>query len=197
MKISLKKCKKGEYGYLDYQHFYSSLRALLVFLVALIIFFAGYLYYGNKENIVTVLSVLTLLPASHMLVLCIMYWRFSTGSEEFYKKASKILDGDCAQFYDSVITIEKGGSYPVNLFVCIEKTLIAYTEIDYGASGIIEKHIKSMLSSNQINGVSVKVFTKEDAFLNRLSELKGKFATDNEIKDVDFQTIALIKALSL
>ena len=83
--VSFKKKIKGEYGYLNYQPFFSTLKTILMFALALLIFAGGYLYYGNKENIVTVLSVLTLLPSCHMLVICIMYWRFSTRSEKIYK----------------------------------------------------------------------------------------------------------------
>ena len=198
MKISFSKCKKGEYGYLNYQHFLSSVKTAAVFLVALAIFFGGYFYYGNKENIVTVLSVLTLLPASHLLVLCIMYWRFSTGSEEFYHKLSDIISADDNVFFDSVITIEKGGSYPVNAFVCIGKSLVGYTDDAKTSTANIEKHFKTMLKNNQISGVSTKIFTDEESFLNRVKDLKEKFDNaSDEIKDTDFKTISLVKALSL
>lgn len=196
--MQIKRCKKGEYGYLNYMHFYSTMRAALVFAVAIIIFGLGYLYFGNKENIVTVVSVLTLLPASHMLVLCIMHWRFSTGDEVIYERVNDILTNDAPVFYDSVLTIDKGSAYQVDVFACLGKSLIGYSKSIGTNSTLIEKHIKTMLKQNQIEGVSVKIFTDIDAYIRRVNDLADKFdVVDAENSKSDYSAIALIKALSL
>lgn len=198
MIFSTKKCLKGEYGYLNYQHFFALLKTLALFILALAIFFGGYLYYGNKENIVTVLSVLTLLPACHMLVIFIMFLRFSTRSERNYKLVKEIISDNTPVFFDSVLTIEKGGSYPVNEFVCLSGNLIGYTDDEKTDTALLEKHIRVMLKNNKIEKVSVKVFDKEDAFLTRLKDIVDSFdKEDDAARDKDLEAIALISAISL
>lgn len=198
MKFSTKKCLKGEYGYLNYQHFFAGLKTLALFALALAIFAGGYLYYGNKENIVTVLSVLTLLPACHMMVIFIMYLRFSTRSVENYNRVASIISDNTPVFYDSVLTIEKGGSYPVNEFVCLAGNMIGYTDDEKTNIPLLEKHIRVMLKNNHIDKVSVKLFDKEDAFLTRLKDVVASFDDEDEnAREKDLEAIALISAISL
>lgn len=196
--ISFQKKIKGEYGYLNYQHFFSTLKTVLMFGLALLIFGAGYLYYGNKENIVTVLSVLTLLPSCHMLVICIMYWRFSTRSEVTYKKVSDIISKDTPVFFDSVLTIEKGGAYPMNVFACVDGCLIGYSDFEKCDAALLEKHLRIMLKNNHIEGANAKIYTDEGSFIKRLRDLVDKEeALSKEEKDRDIEAIALVGAISL
>ena len=196
--ISFQKKIKGEYGYLNYQHFFSTLKTVLMFCLALLIFAAGYIHYGNKENIVTVLSVLTLLPACHMLVLCIMYWRFSTRSEEFYKRVREIISKDTPVFFDSVLTIEKGGSYPMNGFACVAGNLIGYSDYDKCDQAVLEKHLRMMLKNNHIEGANAKIYKDEGSFIKRLTDLVEKEGSlTKEERDRDIEAIALIGAISL
>lgn len=214
----MKKKKKGEYGYLNYMRVFSVFKSFIMFAVSFGVFFIGYYNTGKKENIITVVAVLGLLPACKWLVNAIMFLRFKTGAAEFYNKSVMTMkdsinnergvdatDGfenlKYACFYDSVLTIENGGSYPVNMFFCFDGTLIGYSDYKKMDCKLVEKHIKDIFKNNGIKGIGIKIFVDEKVFLQRLSDLIMK-ASDNdnysrEITEKELSARALIGEISL
>ncbi len=193
-----KRVKKSKYGYIDSMRVYSVLKALIMFAVSFTILAIGWIHTGTKENVMTVVAILGVLPACKWTVNAIMHLRFRSGNREFHEKADRITKehgvDERVVFYDSVLTMENDGSHQVNMFVCIEGCLIGYTEFEKAKCSIIEKHIKGMLKKNSIPKISVKVFNEESAFLVRYEDLARK---NIEPSENDFDAIALVGALSL
>lgn len=193
-----KKIRKGDYGYLLHQRKIEIGKTTLLFAISIVIYIAGYLTAGSRENLFTVVAVLGMLPASKSMVSMIMFLRFSTGSRLVYEKVSENI-GEVPVFYDSVITTTQK-SYPVNVFFCHAGNLCGYSEKENLDVKTVEKHIREMLSNNQIKDVSVKLFTNLDAYLGRLAsvkEIETKQENNGDGVTKDEQVIALIRALSL
>lgn len=194
----MKKINKGEYGYLNYQRKASCLKSLLMFAIPIIIFVVGILMKGKRENILTVVAILGMLPASRSLVTTIMFLRFHSGKEEIYHKTQNAMQKSedlGAVFFDSVITTEKK-SYPVNVFVCCGGNLIGYTQDPKADTKTVEKHIKGMMRNNGIKGITPKLFTDENSYVARLAEILS-INVEEETKEKDAEVIALVYALSL
>jgi|GEM_PF-645986 len=230
--IFLPKIKKGESGYIEYMKKRTLIKTIILFLISLLIFAAGYLYAGKKENIITVVAILGILPASRSLVNFIMFMRFKEMSETVAKSCAQIVRGsnknadilDCIEaftFYDSILTMEKGGSHKAEALCCINKNLIGYVAEDKYDIPKMEKHLRDMLKKNSLSMIGVKLFNSEDKFLTRYKDLT-EYVNESYLNILDnvyecdsvkeaekkygetggalrgsIETIALLKAISL
>lgn len=218
-----KKIKKGEYGYINSMRKRTLVKTLILFFVALMIFVCGMTVTGKKENIVTVIAVLAILPACRSLVNFIMFMRFHSKDKELVKALKDIFSKDknmeelfrVLTFSDSIITMEKGGSYQISAFACLRKSLVGYAELEPAKIHLVEEHLKRMLKNNGLSKITVKIFDNKEHFLERSKELVNLYQppradeidaifeetdmVDTQLKDIkaDFETIALIGALSL
>lgn len=193
-----KKIRKSKYGYIDSMRFYSVLKALIMFAVSFTVLAIGWIRTGSKENVLTVVAILGVLPACKWTVNAIMHLRFRSGSRAFYEKSRSITEqygiDERVLFYDSVLTTETQGSHQINMFACIEGCLIGYSEFEKTGCSIMEKHLRTMLKKNSISKISVKIFDEENAFLTRYEDLAAKYT---ESAENEFEAIALVGALSL
>ena len=161
---------KGTYLYLDTQRKYEIARAAIGFAISFGLFFAGYLTTGTRKNLLTVVAVLGMLPASKALVSVIMFCRFKSFKEKIDKEG--ILSA-----YDMVFTSEK-----VNYFVshlCVSGgCIIGYTESDKFNETGFKEHVQSFLSAERISEMTIKVFTDKKAYLNRIGSLEESDKND-------------------
>ena len=159
---------KGTYLYLDTQRKYEIARTVLLFGISLALFFTGLIATGTRKNLLTVVAVLGMLPASKSLVSVIMFCRFKSFKEKFDLEG--ILNA-----YDMVFTSEKVNYHIAHLCVsggCV----IGFTENPKFNENAFKEHVSIYLSAERINDVTVKVFTDKKAYLNRISSLS---ASDN------------------
>ena len=77
---------KGQYGYIKKQRNRVIIWTVILFVIAFSLFIAGYVMTKTKKNLLTIVAVLGLLPASKSLVNAIMFWRAKGCSEAFYHK---------------------------------------------------------------------------------------------------------------
>lgn len=184
----MKKIKKGEIGYIDYMKKATLIKTLILFAISGIIFAAGYIYNGKKENILTVVAVLGVLPACRAMVNFIMFMRFkSTKALTCIKDSDRLL-------YDLVFTTEKDGSYLADCGFCRDQNIILLALSPNINAALLEKHIRTLLKKNELGAVGVKVFKEEKKFLIRLQELLNHPEADN---DMTQRSIALIGAITL
>ena len=164
------KRNKGEYGYPAYERKRVILRTVLYFGISLAVFILGYVSTKTKENLLTVVAVLGLLPSSKSLVSVIMYLRIPQFSHEIYEEIAKHT-GTVKTIYSMYLTSYKL-NFPISCFVVRGGNLIGYTEFDTCDTDACEKHIKEMLSQNAIKGITVKIFKEQKKFMDRLSQLE-------------------------
>ena len=161
---------KGTYLYLDTQRKYEIARTILSFGISLALFFAGFIATGTRKNLLTVVAVLGMLPASKSLVSVIMFCRFKSFKEKID------LEGVLSA-YDMVFTSEKVNYHVAHLCVsggCV----IGYTENPKFNENAFKDHVSLYLSAERINDVTVKVFTDKKAYLNRIGTLSESDKAD-------------------
>ena len=160
---------KGSYLYLDTQRKYEITRTILYFLISFGIFFAGYFATGTKTNLLTVVAVLGMLPASKSLVSVIMFVRYKSCREEF---ETPVLNA-----YDMIFTSEKI-NYPVGHLCVSDGCIVGYSEKKDFNENSFKDHISSILSAERIDNMTIKIFTDKNSYISRISSLKSSDKKD-------------------
>ena len=154
---------KGTYGYIRKQLVFEILKTILLYAMALGIFFIGYCTLHTKKSLWSILAVLALLPASKSLVGVIMLARFKSLSADEYERYSKAC-GDVPVLYENVLTTsEKTFFLPV--ICCAFQSVIALAPASDAAA--VKEHLDNVMKTAG-HKVTVKIFDKEDAFFERL-----------------------------
>ncbi len=172
------KLNKGTFGYPIYERNVVILRTVIYFLLSIAIFLLGYFSTGKKENLLTIVAVLGLLPSSKSLVSVIMYMRIPVFSDKIYQDISSKA-GSVSVIYSMYLTSYKL-NFAVNCFAVRGNHLIGYTEFQNCNISACEEHIKDLLKQNSLKNITVKLFrnTEQKKFMDRLEQLqeieKGK-----------------------
>ncbi len=176
------KVKKGEFGYPAYQTRFVMLRTIFYFALSIAIFVMGYISTGTKENLLTVVAVLGLLPASKSLVSLIMYLRVPKFDKDIYERLSKAAK-NLNTLYSLYLTSYKK-NFPVSCFCVVGGNIAGYTESSSCDTAAAEAHIKEILSQNGIKGYTVKLFAPKELkrFEERIHQLEKLEQTGNEIQ---------------
>lgn len=169
MKINKK--IKGEFGYLPYQKKIVTFRTILLFAMALIIFFTGYFWTNTKANIFSIIAVLVLLPASRSLVSMIMYFRIPAYNEKNMKEIQNSCHDISLLFQLYLTSYQK--NFPISCFAVKGNHLIGFTEFDECDTNACEEHIQGILKQNSIKNVTIKVFKDKNKFIDRIKQLEN------------------------
>ena len=169
--MNKQKPKKGEYAYPMYERKRVILRTILYFGISIAVFVLGWASTKTKDNLLTIVAVLGLLPSSKSLVSVIMYLRIPNFSQALYKEISENIKTVPA-IYSMYLTSYKK-NFPVNCFAVRSQNLIGFTEFDICDADACENHIKEMLNQNAIKGVTVKIFKERQKFEDRAVQLEA------------------------
>ncbi len=164
---------KGTRLYLDTQRKYEIARTVLYFAISFGIFIAGYITTGTRKNLLTIVAVLGMLPASKSLVSVIMFCRFKSFREAFMKT-------DVLMAYDMVFTSEKK-NYQIDHLCVADSCVVCFTlnkDLDENA---FKDHVLTYLGAEKIDNVTVKVFKDKNAYLNRIGSLGKAGGKDRDI----------------
>lgn len=162
--------KKGEFGYPPYERKRVILRTAAYFLISIAVFLLGYFSTGKKENLLTIVAVLGMLPSSKSLVSVVMYLKIPRFSEEVYQEISGKA-GEVPAIYSMYLTSYRL-NFPVNCFAVRGNNLIGYTEFQDCDRAACEEHIKTMLKQNGFKNVNVRIFHAKPRFLDSLRQLR-------------------------
>lgn len=192
----MKKIGKGEYGYINRQKIYTIVRTVILFALALGIYAIGYYNTGSNKNLLTIVAILGLLPASKSCVNMIMFLRFKSLDEALYSEFTDLTgrNDEAELLFENVLTTTEK-SYYLPAIYYKNHTLVSYCENkNPEACAIVEKHLKEAMKIEKIE-VTVKVFKDKAQFVERV---KGLLLTeqedDNAVKNHVYSTI---KAISL
>ncbi|MCR5417596.1 MAG: hypothetical protein K6E84_01615 [Lachnospiraceae bacterium] len=180
---------QGEYGYLSYKKKIETLKTILYFAVPLALFAAGIITTGTKKNLLTLVAVLGILPASKNAVLAIMYLKSKSLLPEEYEKISegvkacqKKIGEETAgalALYDLVFTTQSV-TYEVPAILLYGGSVFGFVRCGGKSKGKkdsqelvqdLQKHLTTTLQKDRINA-SVKMYDSAEAFLQRISEIK-------------------------
>lgn len=167
----MKKIKKGNFGYINYQRKVSLLITIGMFSLSLGIFTIGYMETHTRNNLFTVIAVLGCLPACKCAVNAIMFWKAKGCSISLHQKIEKVI-GRLEGYYDLYFTSENQ-NFPISHLVINNHSIIAIIENSKIPERDFEKHLTSLLNKENITDVTIKLFNDEEKYLKRLQELNA------------------------
>lgn len=186
---------KGDFGYLEKQAHRELVWTLILFAASFGVLLIGILIAGTKNNLLTIVAVLGLLPASKELITSIMFTRAKKHGcpQALYDAVQEGADPDgeapLLVVYDLYMTAQEN-DYPILSMCCHNKTLIGvavWEKFDYKKA---QEHIQIMLKQNGHKNVAVKIFSEQEKYINRMRELKEQKA-ENTKADQDILRLML------
>ena len=170
------KIKKGDAGYISSKKKTTILKNILEFGIVIALLVLGIVQTGDRMNALTIVAILSCLPASKAMVELIVIAPHhsieQTKADEIKSKTEMLTVA-----YDLVLTSENH-IMPIDVLAISDNTICGYSsskKIDYTFA---VKHIKQMLSMNQISHVSVKLFDNYTAFLTRAEGMQNIAAVE-------------------
>ncbi|MBO4846088.1 MAG: hypothetical protein J5525_07250 [Lachnospiraceae bacterium] len=164
-----KKYQKGDHKYASYSMKNSWIITVFLYALSASIYIAGYVTTGSNKNLLTIVAVLGVLPASKALINAIMKSRVKTVSADIYEKIEDVK-GDLKGFYSLYLT-----SYETNFYlahsVITSDSLICYTDDKDFDQKKFDEHIKKHMKLEGIDNMLIKVFDSLDSYTTRLKQL--------------------------
>lgn len=169
--MSRNKKNKGDYEYASYHKKTELIKTLIMFALPIGIYITGYVTTHSNKNLLTVVAVLGMLPASKCLVSLIMNLRV------------KVLPGEARQEIDEHIHDIKGlynlyfTSYDNNFYlahtIVLDNSLIGYTTDSKFNDKKFKEHMEKHIQLEGLDGILIKVFNDKNAYIKRLDEINN------------------------
>lgn len=187
------KKEKGQYGYRD-SHRKMQLLLVLFFAAMVVVQLAAraWVTTSEAENILTVMAVLSVLPAANVASPLLASWKYKTGSMEFYQRVSS-YEQTCSVLYDLILT-SRDFIMPADAIIVHPLGVYLYCTSSKVTIGQAENYLNQMLSDNKLN-LNAKVFHDETLFFHHLDSLG--FTVDFEDEASVKYTMGLLKNLSM
>lgn len=173
---------KGTKNYLKTQRIYEIIRTILFFSISGALFAAGWISTGSRMNLLTVVAVLGILPASKALVSVIMFCRYQSLSED----ASKKIESHASELtclYDMVFT-GREKNFPVGHMTIKGNTVCGYTEQAKFEEQAFYQHLDQLLKVDSFKNVNVKVFTDLKKYVDRLDQMQQLSCDETNTKGI-------------
>lgn len=169
----MKRIKKGQPGYIRYRRNFHLIFALILFAMAISLYIAGIKATGDNKNLLTVVAILGMLPASQSVVTCILGFRANSCDKERIEKINHQISDEMISLFDLYFTTYDK-NYPINHIVMKSNCVCGIMGKTKHSTQEFEKYIEETFSKNGIKGISIKIFdnSMEEKYLNRINELK-------------------------
>lgn len=185
----LKRAVKGTYGYIQKKRVQTALITAMMFIISIGIIITGYVTTGSKKNLLTIVGILGLLPASKSLVSLIMLLRAGYASSGLYEKISSI-DDSLVSMYDMYFTSYKK-NFAISHMVVNDGVIIGYSEdMNFDQKGC-QGHLENMLKSAGHKKFTVCLSVKEDEYIDMIKKLNEKAKDNKNIESDDSIRISL------
>lgn len=188
----LNKTVKGSYKYIYNERIRAIILTVIMYILAVGIYFLGYLTMHTNKNIWTIIAVLSILPASKSAIRMIMLIRYKSIPESLYYDIEN-RKGDLKSLYELIITTSDK-SYLCDAVVYSNDTLIILSHIDQKGEKKLLEHLNNSFESEGVK-TTVKVFSDEKKFISRIIEMNNNLSEDTSDKWVS--VFNLLKVLSL
>lgn len=186
-----KKHIQGDYEYYNEKKWHVILWTILCFAISLAIYAGGYLTTGSNKNLLTIVAVLGLLPASKSAVSMILYLRYHGCSAENYELLKDKLDGFLHGYGFVFTTYQK--NYEAAACTVKNGYICGYLTNHSDSARDLEEHINGLAKQNGLKA-TVVMYTKPEDFIKRLDVLREKEA---ENEDGDRKLYKLLCEISL
>ncbi len=180
METQKKKLVKGDFEYIKRQTKLEIIKTVVFFALSFGLMIMGYVTTKTRANLLTIVAVLGLLPASKSLVSVIMYLKIPKFKEEVWKSIEE-KKGEVKVLYNLYLTSYKK-NFAINAFAIRGNHVIGYTEFEKCDVEACQTHIQDLAKMNSLTGLTIKVFKDQKKFEERLMQLD---ALEESTKEMD------------
>ena len=166
----MKRVKKGNFGYIEYNRKFALIRTLVALGLCLIIFFTGLIIYKSNKSAFSIIAAVGCLPTGLSAVNYIMYMKAHPCSKKAYDIIEAHRNGLLIRYDLEMTSYEE--NYSIAAATVLDKNVVCFTENKTLDTGNCEKHIKNQISQSGYSNYTVKVFKDIDAFCTRLDQLE-------------------------
>lgn len=186
---------KGEYGFYKSQQKKTLFLTILFFAIVLAVFITGLLATKSRLNVMTVVAVVGCLPACKQAVNLFMVYRKKPCSMERYNKIQP-FENFVKIAYELYITSQKG-AYPFDAVFVKNHTISFLTHPGKIDTSEFQRFLREILKNNDIKNCTIKVYEKENSFLEHMKSLAASEAESNEEMEQTDKIMRVLLAISL
>jgi hypothetical protein len=176
------KAKKGEWGYLEAQRLRRLVITILLFSIPVLILLTSMLYFGTNKNIMTIVAMVGMVPASMSLVNLIMFLMRKSLPEEEYRTIHE-HEGDLTVAYELYMTSEKQNAMVDCIAICGNEVVGLVTDPKTDRR-FAQDHLQRMLRADGMK-VSVHMLGDLRKFTERMDSLNAH--ADDLRSGIEFQ----------
>lgn len=187
--------EKGDFGYMAYRKKLNMIKMIVAFALVLAVFIAGLIVFKTRNNILTVISVVLVLPAAKMAVGYFVLIPHKAATDKFYEKTEQAAPnlGKC---YDLIFSNSKS---PIGTLAVVstDTAVCAFTSEEKADKALFEKSLCDFMKNDGLD-VNVTLYTDEKAFVSRVRSLNSGFdSTDVKVTAKRDKNIASLKSMCL
>ena len=162
----MKKVEKGEFGYLAYKKSRNMIKTIIAFAIVLVIFIIGFIIWKSKNNYLTMLAVVLVLPAAKFAV------------SYFVLIPHKNCDEELNSVYDLVVSNKQK---PVGIMAAVisDNQILAYTSSAKADKNLFETSVKEFLKNEKLT-CSVLLYKDKDTYLGKIKNTALNFDESKE-----------------
>ncbi|MDD6332894.1 MAG: hypothetical protein PUB04_00335 [Clostridia bacterium] len=173
----MKKTEKGEFGYLRYKKSLNLLIMIIAFVIVLAVFITGLIIFKNKNNYLTLVAILLVLPAAKFAVayfILIPHKCCDTKTMNDIKEVSGSLNVS----YDMVVSNAKK---PIGVLAAVisDNQILAYTEETKADKELFETSVKEFMKNEKLNA-AVLLYKDRESFLSKVKNTAANFDDTKE-----------------
>lgn len=162
--------KKGDIAYLKQQKTWTTIRTIIYFAIVLAVFFAGFLTTKTRNNVMTVVAILGVLPASKSAVSMIMFLKAKQIKDEIYQQL-KQFEAHAQMLYNMIISSESK-TYQMDCIAIYDRSVFVLCTNPKLDTTAFQKHLKNILANNGKGNVTIKVYDDVKTFTERLTSVQ-------------------------
>ncbi len=173
----IKHLEKGQFGYLSAKKKRNLIIMIIAFALVIVCFIVGLIIFKDKNNILTVVSIVLVLPAAKFAVAYFILVPHAA-AQLHLKEAVEKISGSLIVLYDLVLS-NKVSPIGTQVVAITDTLIIALTNETKADKKLFENSVKEFM---QVDGctVTVKLYTDEKSFLAKLNMLAKSNSGDVE-----------------
>ena len=188
----MKKVKNGEFGYLAYKKSRNMIKTIIAFVVVLVIFIIGFIIWKSKNNYLTMLAVVLVLPAAKFAVSYFVLIPHKNCDLEL-KNEIEERKGELNSVYDLVVSNKQK---PVGIMAAVisDNQILAYTSAPKADKNLFETSVKEFLKNEKLT-CAVLLYKDKDTYLEKVKNAALNFdeSKENSLDRKQYVTDALLR----
>ena len=188
----MKKVEKGEFGYLAYKKSRNMIKTIIAFAIVLVIFIIGFIIWKSKNNYLTMLAVVLVLPAAKFAASYFVLIPHKNCDEEL-KSAIEERKGELNSVYDLVVSNKQK---PVGIMAAVisDNQILAYTSAAKADKNLFETSVKEFLKNEKLT-CAVLLYKDKDTYLEKVKNAALNFdvSKENSLDRKQYITDALLR----